>query len=153
MKRRGFLFVLLLLAMSASTVVWAAPEMVKRFSDQELVKILEADGYSSVTILEPGELLIKINGRNHVLFVEDDGDLRAYYGITGVKVSCQDVNTWNRTKRLSRAFLDSENDPVLESDLLANAGMTPKHVTEFIRVFADLSAAYHAFILQHDQKP
>jgi hypothetical protein len=153
MKRRGFIFVLLLLAMSASTLVWAAPEMVKRFSDEELVKILQAEGYNAVTVLEPGELLIKINGRSHVIFVEDDGDLRAYYGITGVKVSLQDVNTWNRTKRLSRAFLDDENDPVLESDLLANAGMTPKHVTEFLRVFADMTAAFHAFVLQHDQKP
>jgi hypothetical protein len=27
------------------------------------------------------------------------------------------------------------NDPVLESDLLANAGMTTAHVTEFMRVF------------------
>ncbi len=151
MKRRSFLLVLFLLTMLASTVVLAAPELARRFSDAELVKILNAEGYNSVTILEPGQLLIKINGRSHVLFVEDDGDLRAYYGISGVKVSYQDVNTWNRTKRLSRAFLDNENDPVLESDLLANAGMSPKHVTEFLRVFADLAAAFHAFILQHDQ--
>lgn len=151
MKRRGFLLVLLLAAMLVSTSAFAEDELVKRYSDKQLVNILKADGYSAVSILEPGQLLIKINGRSHVLFVEDDGDLRAYYGIRGVKISCQDVNTWNRTKRLSRAFLDDENDPVLESDLLANAGMTPKHVTEFLRVFADLTATFHEFILKHDQ--
>lgn len=151
MKRCGFLLLLGLALLLASTGAFAGPELVKRYSDQQLVDILKAEGYNAVSILEPGQLLIKINGRPYVLFVEDDGDLRTYYGISGVKVTYQDVNEWNRTRRLTRAFLDDVNEPVLESDLLANAGLTSKQVTEFVRVFVDLAMAFHNYILQHDQ--
>ena len=151
MKRQGFLLVFLLLVMLLPMGALAGPELVQRFTDEQLVNILKADGYYAVSILDPGELLIKIDGHPHLLYVEDDGDLRAYYGISGVKVSYQDINTWNRTKRLSRAFLDEENDPVLESDLLANGGLTPKHVTEFLRVFVDSANAFHDFVLKHEE--
>ena len=152
MRRKVLLFALPLMAMLAATGAWAESELVKRFSDEQLVNILQADGYNAVSIVEPGEILIKIDGRPHVLFVEDDGDLRAYYAITGVKISYEDINTWNRNKRLSRAFLDDDKDPVLESDLMANAGMSPKHVTEFFRVFTDSTNAFRNFILKHDKK-
>ncbi|MEJ2022254.1 MAG: hypothetical protein P8X43_09510 [Maritimibacter sp.] len=104
-----------------------------------MLNILKAEGYSSVEILDPGELLIKINGRPHMLFVEDDGDLRAYYGISGVKVTCKDTNTWNRTRRLSRAFIDDENDPVLK-ELYGHLLMVwidggEAHTNELIRRF------------------
>lgn len=45
------------------------------------------------------------------------------------------MNQWNKTRRLSRAYLDDENDPILEMDLLANTGMTPKQITEWVSVF------------------
>ena len=151
MKRIGLVCVLLLGAILVSTSASAETALAERFSDQQLVNILKAEGYSSVEVLDPGEILIKINGRPYMLFVEKDGDLRAYYGISGVKVSCEDVNTWNRTRRLSRAFLDDENDPVLESDLLANGGLSPKHVTEFLKVFTDSANAFHNFIMKQDQ--
>jgi hypothetical protein len=32
-------------------------------------------------------------------------------------VSLDRINEWNRTKRFGRAFLDKENDPVLEMDV------------------------------------
>jgi len=44
-----------------------------------------------------------------------------FNAIAGVKISYEDINEWNRRKRLSRAYLDSDKDPTLESDLLANA--------------------------------
>lgn len=121
-----------------------------RFSDDELVTILKEEGYGATRVLKPGALQVKINGTAYLLFNQPDGDLQTAYAISGVKLGYDDINEWNRTKRLSRAYLDNEMDPVLESDLLANAGMTPQHVTEFFNVFKESAAAFKRFIIEHD---
>lgn len=45
------------------------------------------------------------------------------------------VNEWNRTKRFGRAYLDAENDPVLESDLDLEGGVSAEAIGEWIRTF------------------
>ena len=97
----------------------------------------------------PGSSIVKIDGNAYLLANHPSGDLQAYYVVTGANVSHADMNEWNRTKRLSRAYLDSDEDPVLESDLLANAGLTESHVTEFFRVFKDSAAIFRDFIIEH----
>lgn len=128
----------------------AQSELVDRFSDAELVQLLKNEGYGAVTQVKDGVIKIKINGRNFFLINKDDGDLQAYYAISGVQVSYENMNEWNRTKRLSRAYLDEENDPVLESDLLANGGLTEKHVAEFFRVFTGSTQRFRGFLLERD---
>jgi hypothetical protein len=40
-------------------------------------------------------------------------------------VSLDRINEWNRTKRFGRAFLDKENDPILQMDVdLDDGGMS-----------------------------
>ena len=72
-------------------------------------------------------------------------------GAAGCKYTNDDVNTWNRDYRLSRAYTDDDGDPVLEADLLANAGMNEEIVTEFIKVFIDSSTRYLIFVMKHDR--
>ena len=50
------------------------------------------------------------------------------------------INEWNRTKRLSRAYIDSEGDIALEADLLANGGLNKERVLAFVTVFVHTSA-------------
>lgn len=131
--------------------VFAESTLTDKYSDAELIQIFKDEGYSSVKKIKDGKIRIKIDGRTHLLFNKSDGDLQAYYAIGGAKISYEDINVWNRTKRLSRAYLDSDKDPVLESDLLANGGLTIKHVTEFFRVFKTSVKVFRKFIVEHDK--
>lgn len=122
-----------------------------RYSDNALIQILKNEGYQAVTLLEKGTIKIKVNGRSYVIFNKEDGDLQAYYGISGPDISYRDINEWNRTKRLSRAYLDSDQDPVLEADLLANGGLTTDNVAQFFNIFVMSVAEFREFIAEHDR--
>lgn len=121
---------------------------VKRFTLSEVMQILKEEGYR-VSELKEDNFRIKANGRNIKMYYFKGGDLQLYYGVSGVKIGYQEINDWNRTKRLSRAYLDKVNDPVLEADLDGTAGLTRKQVTYFTKVFVDTSVpAFRGFLLQ-----
>lgn len=128
----------------------AAEDLTTHFTDQQLMDILKQDGYSAVSPFKEGVILVKINGRSLLLFNNEDGDLQAYYSLSGAKLDYRDMNTWNREHRLSRAYLDDEMDPVLEADLLANAGLSRRHVTEFFSVFRQSADAFRKFVIAAD---
>jgi len=140
----GLALVLVLPLLSAGG---AAAEEPWRPGEPELAKILQSEGYGSVERLAKGGIKFKANGMPFVLFRYDDGDLQLYYGISGVSLPVRTVNEWNRTRRLTRAYLDSDGDPVLEADLLANAGLQKEAVTEFVRVFVQIAAKYRGYVL------
>jgi frataxin-like iron-binding protein CyaY len=130
---------------------FAEVRLTDKYTDSELVQIIKDEGYSGVKKLRDGVIRIKVEGKSYILINKDDGDLQAYYGIGGVKVSYKDINKWNKTRRLSRAYLDSDEDPVLESDLLANGGLSVEHVTEFFRVFKISVQSFREFIIENDK--
>ena len=70
--------------------------------------------------------------------------------MTGFDISLATINEWNAQRRLVRAYIDFENDPVLEGDLLANAGYTPKQLTEFLKVFVQISREFRDYLIQND---
>lgn len=123
----------------------------KHFSDDELVELLEELGFRAVDKVEDRVLSLRIDGYVHYLYVYDDDDLQLYFGLTGYEISPLDINEWNRTRRLSRAYLDDENDPVIEADLLANAGYTGKQLAEWIAVFDRSARQFHDFVATTDQ--
>jgi hypothetical protein len=130
--------------------VAAESTLKKSYSDNELVEILQSDGYRSVEISEDRVITIKIDGLTYVLFVYDDDDLQLYFGMYGYELDANDMNTWNRTKRLSRAYIDDENDPVLEADLLANAGYTKEQFLEWVEVFSFSAREFQQFLIEND---
>ena len=148
MKTLKVLF--LSLTLLAVLPAFADEALKNRFSDEELVDILKSEGYSATKILKKGAIQVKVNGTSFLLFNNVDGDLQTAYALSGVTLGYDDINEWNRTKRLSRAYLDREMDPVLEADLLANGGLTPRHVSEFFNVFKDSADAFKRFVIAHD---
>ena len=126
--------------------------MIKKFySDHELIDILQKNGYPVVNLAEDRVITIEIDGLTYVLFVYDDDDLQLYFGLTGYVIDAEAMNTWNRAKRLSRAYLDEENDPILEADLLANAGYTREQFLEWLEVFNFSAREYQQFLLENDK--
>jgi hypothetical protein len=140
-----------ILGLLLSIASLAAEELQAAYSDEELVEILKDDGYRAVEITEERVLNIKVDGQTHVLLVYEDNDLQLYYGLTGYVISDRAINEWNKTRRLSRAYLDDDNDPILESDLLANAGITPKQITEWVSVFVSSAQAFRQHLNENDE--
>ena len=142
----------LLLAALLALPIGAAGQGVlqKSYTDEELVEILKDDGYRVVEISEERVITIKIDGFTYVLFVYEDDDLQLYFGMTGYALDVDDMNTWNRTKRLSRAYIDEDGDPVLEADLLANAGFTKEQFLEWLEVFNFSAREFHQFLIEND---
>jgi len=147
--KTGIFSILTIACLLAPLHAFAESISTSRYTDSELIQIIKDEGYSAVTLIKDGAISIKIDGSLYVLLNKSDGDLQTYYAITGAKISHKDINEWNRTKRLSRAYLDSDNDPVLESDLLSNGGLTRKNVTEFFRIFIGSAKKFKEFIIEH----
>lgn len=139
---------LLIMGMMSPTL-YAAEQ--RQFTDQDVIKILRAEGYSSIELLEKGAIRIKVDGLTYVLFNREDGDLQAFFGVNQTKISYETINAWNRDTRLSRAYLDRDQDPILEADLLSNGGISSKNITEFFRIFI-LSSKKYVEHLQGDEK-
>ncbi len=146
-RRAGLLAALLSLSLTAA----GQDQLQKSYTDQELVDILRNDGYRAVEISDERVITIKVDGLTYVLFVYDDDDLQLYFGMTGYVVDADDMNTWNRTKRLSRAYLDDDNDAILEADLLANAGYTEEQFLEWLEVFNFSAREFQQFLIENDQ--
>ena len=141
---------LLLVIVAAPSISYAKDQLKKAYTDAELVEILEDEGYRAVEILKDRVIQLKVDGRTYTLYIYDDDDLQLYFGLTGYSVDAGDINEWNRTKRLCRAYIDLENDPVVESDLMANAGYTPKQMTEWVSVFDSVARGFRRFVDEKD---
>lgn len=140
-----------MLAMSLLSVPAYAADQAK-FTDQEVVSALRQEGYSAIEIVEKGAIRIKVDGMIYMLFNREDGDLQAFFGLNETKISYQTINAWNRDTRLSRAYLDRNQDPILEADLLANGGISSKNITEFFRIFVLASKKYMSHLQDGQQK-
>ena len=144
------LFLLLWIPQAASGQTGSDP-LVRGFTDGALEEILRGFGYADVEVREPsesgtGSLRFMVEGATVTLYNYADGDLQLWWGVVHPGCSLEAINEWNRTKRLSRAYLDDEGDPILEADLLANAGINKEMVQEFISVFSLSRGQYRAFI-------
>jgi len=145
---RRFALIVLALAMPLAAV--AQEQLQKRYTDNELVDILKEDGYRAVEISEDRVITIKVDGLTYALYVYDDDDLQMYFGVTGYVLTPEHMNEWNRNKRLSRAYLDDEGDPILEADLLANAGFTEEQFLEWFKVFNYSALEFRQYLIEND---
>ena len=130
----------------------SSSSLVENYSDSDVKQILRDEGYGSVRVIDDGEVRFKADGNIFVLYIHDDGDMHLYYGSTGLALNYEDINEWNRTTRLSRAYLDEDMDIALETDLLANAGLNKEMVIEMVKVFVQTSVPrFKEFAQEHDK--
>lgn len=126
-------------------------ELVKKFSDDDLVALLKSEGYSGAKVKREGAIRIKIDGKTYMMYNSKRGDLQMYYGISGVDLRYKDVNQWNYEKKYSKAYLDKDMDVALESDLEAEAGLTRQQVLEFLDTFVGSVSVFRDFVREHDR--
>jgi len=56
--------------------------------------------------------------------------LTFYAGWVSDRVSLREINEWNRTKRFSRAYLDHEDDPIVELDVNLDGGVSRRNLDD-----------------------
>lgn len=120
--------------------VAAKSSSVESYSLKELQSMLKGAGYADVSINGDNHIIFNVDDTRYALFRMDDGDLQMYFGVTNQKLALDAINEWNRTKRLSRAYIDRDGDISLEADMLANGGLNKERVLAFVKVFVELSA-------------
>ncbi len=75
-----------------------------------------------------------IDGLKIVIFNKGQ-TMQLYAGFRSSGTSLSTINEWNKEHRFTRAYLDGDNDPVLESDIDLTGGVTQENVDEFVRTF------------------
>ncbi len=131
--------------MAAASTPAFAQDMRKNLTAQEVSQMLRNDGYTSVEILDEEAIRLRVDGTNYLVVLFDDGDLQMYMGLSG-DASLSEINAWNRDKRLSRAYIDKEGDPVIEADLLADQGITDSQFSNFVDVFLMSANAFREHV-------
>jgi hypothetical protein len=118
-------------------------------TDEALIQLLRDLGIGEVEVLEEGKILFRNQDIAMALFRFPDGDLQLYYGIGGVRCPFEPINEWNKQHRHSRAYLDDDQDPVLESDLLSDGGLSPEKLQVFVRTFQASAEQFLALLGEH----
>ena len=90
--------------------------------------------------------LIRLEGTKMLVFIESGGGIMLYCGFQGVKVDAKKINEWNKKHRFSRAYIDDSGDPVLESDLDFDGGVTLESLKLFVKVFKSSVTDYKKFL-------
>lgn len=142
---------LTLLCFASAVSLAAEPTLKKAYTNEELIEILQDDGYRSVELEEDRVISINVDGMTFLLYVYDDDDLQLYFGVTGYDIDAATINEWNMSRRLSRAYLDEEEDPILETDLLANAGYNEEQFLEWVKVFLWSAVEFRQFLVENDK--
>jgi len=109
--------------------------LFKEYDINDLASILTTEGYPSVQVQDAGRIRFEVDGMPYILFLKADGDLQMYCGFAGARLAFEDINEWNQKTHLTKAYIDAEQDPVMTSDLLANAGISEEIVRQFVGIF------------------
>ena len=112
-----------------------------RSAEEEVIKIISAEQIRSLLTgmglefrqIDDRTFRFELDGFKVFLF-HTESDCQLY---SGFKDDCDapKINSWNRTKRFSRAYLDGEGDPCLEADLDFEGGVTRESFREFVKTF------------------
>lgn len=57
------------------------------------------------------------------------------------------MNQWNSSTRFSKAYVDSDGDPFLNSDLMLKPGVSLNAITEFVKQFQKSQAEFETKVL------
>ena len=151
---------LLLLALVAAFGLAATPaaaQMVRGQDPQSLVTALKAAGYTAQLGTDRvGDPMITsgFNGTTFQIFFYNCTDHRECATVTfhsgydlASSPTLEHMNVWNRGKRFGRAYLDTENDPILEMDVdLDDGGLSALLFIDNIEFWASVLGEFERHI-------
>lgn len=148
------------LAMAAFAAAWALPvqaQMVRGQDPSTLVRALQKEGMAAKLGTDKmGDPMITsgVGGTTFQVFFynctnnKDCATVQFHSGYDlKTPVSLDKLNEWNRTKRFGRAFLDAENDPILQMDVdLDDGGMSQALFIDNIQFWSSILGEFEKHI-------
>ena len=153
------------LALAAALVVRATPAAAQKGNRSEMTQSSGQGGV--INKMTPGDVeallrdmgyefervegdnpayRFQLAGRPVVIFLSRTGmNLQLWTYLTGRRVTLDQVNNWNQSKRFSRAYLDKDGDPNVEYDVDLEGGVTLGAVREAIETFEAVVTAFKDF--------
>jgi hypothetical protein len=148
------------LALAAFAAAWAVPtqaQMVRAQDPGSLVRALQGAGYSArIGTDKVGDPMITsgVAGTNFQIFFYNCTDHRQCATVQfhsgydlSTPVSLVRINEWNSSQRFGRAYLDKENDPILEMDVdLDDGGVSALLFIDNIEFWASVLGRFEKHI-------
>ena len=148
------------LALAAFAAAWAVPaqaQMVRAQDPDSLVRALQGAGYSArLGTDKVGDPMItsSASGTTFQIFFYNCTAHRQCATVTfhsgydlTTAPSLDRMNEWNRGKRFGRAYLDKENDPILEMDVdLDDGGLSTLLFIDNVEFWASVLGEFEKHI-------
>ena len=113
-----------------------APASIKPFTQPQLLELLKREGYGGVQPINQNGIRFKFDGYNATLIIYEERGISLVFYVSDIPYfTLSDVNEWNASKRLSRAYIDRDGDLALESDLQYTDNTNEAPVLMFLRSF------------------
>ncbi len=96
--------------------------------------------------LDNNAYLIELTDGLKMRLVKRDKSLMLAAGWGGQRMTLNRINEWNRAKRFAKAYLDNDNDPVLESDYELTGGVTEQNVKEWMKTFVYFAKEFQKYM-------
>ena len=150
----------MLVALAAAATLVATPaaaEMVRARDPGSVVRALQANGYKAVLGVDAvGDPMVtsRIGNSDFQIFFYNCTNhvecatvtFHVGYDLSRT-VSLESINEWNRGQRFGRAYLDRENDPILEMDLdLDDGGVSEALFIDNIQFWAAVFSRFQVHI-------
>ena len=149
-------YLTVLAVMAASGALPAQAQMVRAQDPDSVVEALQASGYTATLGTDGvGDPMVTsaVGGTTFQIYFYNCTDNRECATVqfhSGYDLAGQDVermNEWNRTKRFARAYLDREDDPILEMDVdLDDGGVSRPLFIDNLQFWTSVLADFERFI-------
>ena len=133
----------------------AAAQMVSARNPQSLVAALQAKGFQAELGATSGRPSISsgAGGLKFKIYFENCTEGKActtvtfFTGFTDIDSTPAKMNEWNAKNRFTRAYIDSEDDPVLAMDVdLDHQGIPRANFSEYVDIWSSLAPKYLDFL-------
>ncbi len=143
-NRISMILVVMLFTTVATVTAQDLPQIMSTISSAQMKALLNAEGFTDVTIDEDDDLIVRMNGYRVLIIVSGNeySNIFIKFALAGTSASMKGINTWNKNARFTRAYLDDDGDPVLEMDIDLEGGITPDRIRDGIRTFSRAHASF-----------
>lgn len=142
---------------AASLSAQAAPGKVSLTDPNSLVAALQKAGYKAKLTVKEGKPEIESSaaGATFYLYFQncegaegcEDVMVQSAYDLDKNAVTLEAINAFNKDNRWARAYLDDENDPVLEMDLIfAGKQLDEGTFIDSVKAWDDVLGRFHKAI-------
>ena len=146
-----------LIAMAAALLpVPVAAQMVSAKDPKAVAAFMQGKGYKAELVEQESGPHIRSAGggiKFTIFFMNCEAGkncstVQFYAGFNDMgEVPLARINEWNKTHRFGRAYIDDENDPVIEMDVdLDFKGIPAENFNEYLDVFTSLAPSYREFV-------